>query len=192
MTDAPAAKRMTNADRGELLSLIRKREKVMRAAAGQRSADLLAEFDAQSAKIYHWDEDATWAQAKKDAEDAVAEAEKIIAARCEALGIPREFAPSLGFAWHGRGHNAVTSRRTELRRAAKSKIEALEAAAIASIEKISLQSQTDLLTQGLETDSAKLFLNSMPNLQTLMPSVQVADMQALLETARRRELNYLN
>ena len=187
------AKRMTNADRGELLSLIRKREKVMRAAAVQRSADLLAEFDAQSAKIYHWDEDATWAKAKEEAEQAVADAEKVIAARCEALGIPREFAPGISFAWHGRGHNAVNSRRTELRRAAKSKIEALEAHAVAQIEKISLQSQTDLLTQGLETDSAKLFLNSMPNMQTLMPSVQVADMQALVDTAsRKRELDYLN
>lgn len=127
-----------------------------------------------------------------EAEQAVVEADKIIAARCEALGIPREFAPGISFGWHGRGHNAVTNRRVELRRAAKSKIEALEAAAISAIEKISLQSQTELLTQGLETDSARLFLNSMPNMQTLMPSVQVADMQALLDTAAKREIAYLN
>ena len=58
MAQAPAVqKAMTKGERTELLSLVRKREKVMKQAATARSADLLADYEAQSAKIYHWDDD---------------------------------------------------------------------------------------------------------------------------------------
>lgn len=86
---------MTKGERDQLLQLVKKREKVMKVKAQERSATLLAEFDAQSAKIYHWDEDAVWASVKAEAEKAIAEAKLAIAARCSELGIPVEFAPGL-------------------------------------------------------------------------------------------------
>lgn len=117
---------MTKGERLELGQLIRKRERVMKVQAQERSAALLAEFDAQSAKIHHYDEDPVWQQSQAAAEKAVEDARLQIAARCRELGIPAEFAPDLNIYWSGRGHNAVASRRAELRRAAKSRIEAME------------------------------------------------------------------
>ena len=107
---------MTKGERQELGQLIRKREKVMKTLATERSAALLADYDAQSAKIYHYDDDEVWAGLAKDALSAVARAQAAIAERCTELGIPREFAPGLEVGWYGRGQNAAAQRRAELRR----------------------------------------------------------------------------
>jgi hypothetical protein len=186
---------MTKGERDQLLQLVKKREKVMKVKAQERSASLLAEFDAQSAKIYHWDEDAVWAKVKTEADAAIRNAQEQIATRCRELGIPLEFAPGLSMFWHGRGHNEVSSRRTELRRAAKSKIESIEKEAMSKIEAMSLDAQTSIVANGLQSDAAKTFLETMPKIEALMPPVQVSEMQALIEKRhqdRKRELDYLN
>lgn len=185
---------MTKTERGELLSLVKKRERVMKVAAQERSAALLAEFDAQSAKIYHFDDDATWSRVFEEAQLAVERAQQEIDKRCTERGIPAEFAPRLSFGWCGRGHNAVAERRVELRRAAKSKIEALEKEAVTKIERLSLQAQTDIVTAGLESAGAKAFLESMPKLEQLMPPVEIGEIQSLIETRRqeRKQLGYYN
>lgn len=183
---------MTKAERQELGQLIRKRERVMKSQAQERSALLLAEFDAQSAKIYHYDEDPVWRRVQAEAEKAVEAARATIAARCSELGIPVEFAPDMSLVWHGRGHNAVAQRRAELRRAAKSRIEAMEREAITKIERLSLQAQTEVLAQGLESDAAKAFLEAMPSMDALMPPIQIGEIQSLVETKRNeRRLEWL-
>lgn len=182
---------MTKQERADLLSLVRKRERVLKTEAEKRSAALLAEFDIQSAKIHSWDDDEVWKAAQSEAECVILEANAKIAARCRKLGIPEEFAPGMSFHWHGRGHNAVASRRTELRRAAKSKIEAMQTHAFAEIESLSLTAQTEIVANGLETDAAKIFLSQMPSMASLMPPVSVPEIQALIETRRaegRRDL----
>ena len=121
---------VTKSERQELMQLIRKRERVMKSQAQERSALLLAEFDAASAKIHHYDEDPVWQRATAEANKAVETAKLEVSARCAELGIPAEFAPCLSFNWYGRGQNAVAARRAELRRAAQSRIEALEREAI--------------------------------------------------------------
>lgn len=178
---------MTKGERTELGQLIRKREKVMKSQASERSAMLLAEFDAQSAKIHNYDDDAVWQAATEAAEKAVAAATEVIAERCAQLGIPAEFAPYFHFKWHGRGHNAVASRRDELRRAAKSRIEALEREAITKIERMSLEAQTEVIANGLQSEAARKFLDAMPALDVLMPPLQIGEIQTLLEAKRAEQ-----
>jgi len=178
---------MTKGERADLLSLVKKREKVMKSQATERSAALLAEFDAQSAKIYHFDDDETWAAVFADAQAAVDKANEEIAKRGKERGIPVEFLPGLAFGWHGRGHNAVSERRAELRRAAKSKIEALEKEAVTKIERLSLEAQTNIVAQGLDSESAKAFLEAMPKLEALMPPVEVGEIQSLVEAKRAEQ-----
>lgn len=177
---------MTKGERQELGQLIRKREKVLKAQAAERSAALMAEFDAAMAKVYHYDDDPVWAQAQIEAEKAVQEAQTTIAARCAELGIPAEFAPGLSVYWHGRGQSAVASRRAELRRAAKSRVEAIEKEAITRIERLSLEAQTQVIASGLESDAAKTFLNAMPKMEELMPPVRIEEIQTLVETQRNK------
>lgn len=183
---------MTKGERAELGALIRKREKVMKATARERSLALLAEFDAASAKIFHYDEDAVWQQAQAEAAAAVKAAQELVEQRCRDRGIPAEFAPSLALSWYGRGHNAVSGRRAEFRRAAKSRIEAIEAEAIAKIERLSLEAQTQVISSGLESEAAKAFLTSMPSVEALKPSVPVTEIQSLVEARHaERQIGYL-
>src|SRR5207237_7136855 len=104
--------RMTKGERSELGQLIRKRERVLKSQATERAALMLAEFDAQSARIYSFDDDEVWKKATQEAEEIVAESDRKIKARCKELGIPAEFAPGLDLEWYERGQNAVASRRT--------------------------------------------------------------------------------
>ena len=189
-----SAEAMTKGERSELLSLVKKRERVMKAQAEERSAALLAEFDAQSAKIYHYDDDAVWAQLFAETQALVEKAQAEISKRAVERGIPAEFAPGIHFGWHGRGHNAVADRRVELRRAAKSKIEAMQKEAISKIERLSLEAQTEIVASGLTSDGARAFLDAMPKLEQLMPPVEVGEMQTLIETRRaeRKQLGYYN
>jgi hypothetical protein len=182
---------MTKGERHELTQLVRKRERVMKIQAQERSALLLAEFDAQSAKIYHFDEDPVWKRVQAEAAKAIGEAQIQIAARCAELSIPAEFAPGIDMFWHGRGHNAVAERRAELRRAAKSRVDAIEKEAVTKIERLSLQAQTEIIANGLESDAAKEFLNAMPALEALMPPIAFDEIQSLVETRRsQRRLSY--
>lgn len=174
--------KITKTERHELTQLIKKREKVMKTQAQERSAALLAEFEAQSAKIHHYDEDEVWQKAEEGARAAVDAANQQIAARCKKLGIPAEFAPYVAFGWSGRGHNAVSNRRDELRRAAKTKIALLEAEAISKIERMSLEAQTEIVSKGLESDAAIAFLNAMPALASLMPPIEVTEITSLIES----------
>ena len=180
---------MTKSERAELGSLIRKRERVMKAAARERSAQLLAEFDTQSATIYKFDDDDIWKAATLAAQAAAEEAAETIRARCRELGIPPEFAPGVSFGWFGRGQNAVAERRAELRRMAKSKIEKIEAETITKIEHLSLAAQTEIVVSGLESTAATQFLSRMPSVEELMPSVDVGAIKELVD-ARKPSLTY--
>jgi hypothetical protein len=186
MNEPAVAKPMSRGERAELGQLIRKREKVMKSKAAERSAQMLADFDAATAKIYHFDEDAVWAEAQREAQSAIDSASAMIAARCLELGIPAEFAPGLTMYWHGRGQNAVRDRRVEMRRAAKSRIDAIEKEAISKIERLSLEAQTEVLANGLESEAARSFLNTLPPIEKMMPTIEVREVEQLIEAKHKQ------
>lgn len=177
--------KMTKSERTELGQLIRKRERVMKAQATERAAQMLAEFDTQCAQLYSFDDDEVWKQATDEAEKVVAEANATIKARCKKLGIPAEFSPSLGFGWIERGQNAVASRRAELRRMAKSRITAIERETQTKIERISLSAQTEVIANGLVSADARKFLEQMPSLEVLMPAIDVKQMKQIADKKHR-------
>jgi hypothetical protein len=179
--------KMTKGERTELGQLIRKREKVLKTGAAERSAAMMAEFDRQLAAIYSYDDDEIWKRATDMAKAAVDKAQQEVMERCRDLGIPPEFAPGLSMSWHGRGQNALSERRAELRRMAKSKIELIEKEAITKIEKMSLAAQTEVIANGLQSDAAKAFLEAMPPIETLMPSVDATEVKQLVEAKRAKQ-----
>ena len=72
---------MTRSERTDLATLVRQRERLLKTLAAQRSAELMADVEAQLARIYHFDEDDTWAAAEEAAEEAMKEAQTEIAER---------------------------------------------------------------------------------------------------------------
>src|SRR5262245_47123522 len=130
MTAAP----MGRQEREDLQRLVRQREKALKSAAKQRSAELLADFENQLGQQYAFNQDKVWQEAACRAQQEVAKAQQRIAARCAELGIPARFAPELAVHWYSRGENAVKQRRDELRRMAQTRVAAIEQRAIVQIE----------------------------------------------------------
>jgi len=180
--------KMTRSERVELGQLIRKRERVMKSQTMERAAFMLAEFDQQSAQLYSFDDDEVWAEATREAEKIVAESSEKIRRRCKKLGIPSEFAPFLSFGWMQRGQNAVAGRRAELRRMAKSRIDAIARETYAKIERLSLTAQTEVIANGMESVAARDFLEKMPSLELLMPKIDAKEIKQLSD--RQHEKNY--
>jgi hypothetical protein len=168
--------RMSRAEREDLQRLVRQREKVLKSAAKQRSAELLADFENQMGQTYAFDQDEIWKQATEAAEREVTKAQKLIAARCAELGIPKQFAPGLELAWRHRGyHNRIAERRAELRKMATTQIEAIERKAITDIEMNCLGAQEQLAIAGVTSEAARGFIESLPSVETLMPRLSFAE-----------------
>ena len=171
---------MTKGERTDLARLIRHRERLAKSAASQRSAELLADAEHQLGAIYSFDDDETWAALHSSCDKAVKAAQVEIAKRCQELKIPKNFAPGLELRWYGRGENASKDRRAELRRMATTRIAAMEKSARTAIEGHSVEVQTELLAGGLTSDAAKLFLEKMPAVETLMPMLNETEIKGLL------------
>lgn len=172
---------MTKAEREALAKLIRQRERLAKTAAAERSAALLADFEQQADREYRWNEDDVWKAAVLAAKEEIAKAQVKIADRCRELGIPQPFAPTLSVAWHQQ-RAAAGGERAKMRQVAKRRIEQIEATARTAIERASVAAQEALLTGGLTTEAARLFAESLPSVEELMPSLQMADLQkALIE-----------
>src|SRR5215813_8614646 len=116
---------MSSMSKGEcedLQRLVRQREKVLKSAAKQRSAELIADFENQMGQQYSFDQDEIWEAAVNSLKPVIERAKQQIAHRCHELGIPRQFAPTISLDWVHRGYdNLLEKRRTELRRMAQTR-----------------------------------------------------------------------
>lgn len=176
---------MTRREREDLAALVRRREKVSKTGVKERTSQLTAQVEAQLAAIYPED-DPRWKDITAEAQRAAQAADAAVAEKCRALGIPEQFRPGLSLFWHGRGENAMGSRRAELRQLAKRRIDALEKSAYAAIEARSVEVQTQLLAGGLESDAARAFLETMPTAEALMPVVVVEQLEQLANAGRKK------
>jgi hypothetical protein len=184
---------MTRTERQELLQICRQRERVAKSDAAAVAAKRKADFAAQLAADYSFDQDEVWRQAHAAAEEATEKAQEEVARRCRELGIPRSFAPTLYLGWSGRGENASASRRAELTRVAHTKIDQLEKEARHEIARASVDIQTQLMAAGLESTDAKAFLDAMPTADQLMPAftLEQAKKQLQAQQTVREELSRL-
>ncbi len=74
----------------------------------------------------------------------------------------------------------AVERRTELRRVAYTKIDELEKHAKLAIDRQSAETQTKLLADGLTSEDARRWLESMPTAEQLMPPVSMAEIRKRL------------
>jgi len=166
---------MTKHEREDLQRLVRQREKVLKSAAKQRSAELIADFENQMGQEFSFDQDEVWERATKIAQAALAKANEQIAARCHEIGIPKRFAPGLDLSWYGRHESATKQRRDELRKMAETRIEAIERKAVTEIELSCLAAQEQIALSGLTTEAARQFVEALPKIEALMPRLTFAE-----------------
>lgn len=171
---------MTRSDRDTLIKIARQRERLAKSEAKERAAQLLADFEKQLDRRYHYDENEVWSEATRIAKASVKEARDRVSAECERLGIPKQFAPKLQLDWYDRNRNAVKEERTEMRRVATKTIDALQKAAMTAIERRSIDTQEKIMVGGLSSEDARLFLEAMPTAEALMPAISVERIETLM------------
>ncbi len=183
-------RQMTKAEREDLIRLVKQRERVAKTAAEQRSAAMMSDFETQVSALHAFDRNEVWRATTQVAIEAAKKANEEIAKEAERLGVPREFRPSLSYHWHQRGDNEVAQRRDELRRAAKAEIAAIEKTALVQIEATSVQAQTEIIANGLNSEAAIAFLNSLPAIESMMPPLDLNAIQAKIAANARHQMSY--
>jgi hypothetical protein len=181
---------MTKGERDDLVRLVKQRERVAKTAAEQRSAAMLAEFEQQISAVHSFATNEVWKAATEAAIDAAKVANEKIVAEADHLGIPKEFQPKLSFHWARRGENEYQARRDELRKVAKAEIDALEKVARVQIESQSVSAQTEIIANGLSSEAAIAFLNRLPAIDSMMPALDVTQIQAKLAERARKSGGY--
>lgn len=177
--------KMTKAERDDLVRLIKQREKLSKSAAEQRSAMMLADFERKMTAIHSFDKNEVWNAAMQAGIEQAAKVNDAIAAEADKLGIPAEFRPSVHWHWQSRGENAYHERRAELRKVAQAEILAMERTARVQIEARSIEAQTEIIANGLDSEAAIAFLEKLPPIESMMPSLDpMAIQKKLAETAR--------
>jgi hypothetical protein len=185
--------RMTSAERNSLLVLVlvlvlvRQGERVAKTDAAEYAATLLADFEAKLAAVYYPSDHPAWKTARKAADRAVAEANAAVAEVCRELGIPKAFAPGISAGWCSRGANASNERRSELRRVAKTEIEARVKRAQAAIARASVGAQERIIAAGLTSEAARALLAELPTPQQLLPNLDVGAIEPLAGPLRTRD-----
>jgi hypothetical protein len=172
---------MTRTERQDLLQICRQRERVAKGEAVSMAARRKAEFEAQLAREYSWDESEIWKAAALAALEFTRQCSAQVAADCDKRGIPRWAQPRISEPyWYGRGENATRERRAELTRVANAKIDQHLKETVHAIQRASVEIQTQLVAGGLTSADAKAFLESMPTPAQLMPVVTVEEIQKQL------------
>lgn len=186
MTD----RRMTKSERDDLVRLVKQRERVAKTAAQQRSLAMVAEFEQSMNAVHRWATNdvmkATSDVIKEAAMKAAAEIEK----QAEQLGIPMEFRPRITVNVMRETERVLQYRRDEMRRLAKAEIAALEQVARVQIEQASVQAQTEIVANGLDSAAAIAFLEKLPPIDTMMPVLDVTRIQAKLAERARESSSY--
>jgi hypothetical protein len=170
---------MTRTERNDLAKLCRQRERLAKAAADARAAEMRADFQRKLAAVFSFDDHVVWQKAYAGAKAAVEKAQAEIETTLSGLGIHRSFGPQMNLSWWGRGENASKERRAELTKVAYSRIEAQTKQAKHSIEAASVEIQTRLVADSLESEDARRFLESMPAAADLMPLLTTPEIREL-------------
>lgn len=167
---------MTTRDRDTLTKIARQRARVAKSMVAQRQAQLLADFEEQSAAIYSARDEA-WAEVVREAHVKVAEVNAHIAEVCRQRNIPAEFAPRMAAGFVDRGQNIDASRRVELRKLAERQIDAAAKAAKLEIDRADAEVQVELLTGALTTEAARGFVERIPTAEALMPALRLVELE---------------
>jgi hypothetical protein len=176
---------MTKGERDELSKLVRLNFRVARGGIDQRKTELIADFEASLAKKWSlYDE--LWKDSVKVAKAAVKQTNKVIAERYAETGAPPEFAPELSMGWFSRGENESASRRGELRKVAVTRIEAKAIAAKQTLNEKEAAVLTKLARTALHSEEARAFLDEVPSLEALMPTISVEAIEAAAKLSGRR------
>jgi hypothetical protein len=171
----------------KLLKLSEREARALKAATEARKAQVIADGEAAIAAKYSPKYKPEWEPLAAEAQVIANKLNALIIKDLKDEGVPEEFCPSLLVKWINRGENSYVDRRTELKSVLKSEACAQQKLAVTQIELWLIQRQTELLPYGMQSDDAKRLLAERPSLETLMPSLQLNDIEGKLNEIPSRD-----
>jgi hypothetical protein len=175
---------VSKTERAELAGVVKRRHKLAKAAVDQRRAAVLADFEELLAK--QWEPvELAGKELVEIARKAQAEVQRQIEETWRQRGLPEEMMPDSYFGMTGRGSNALAKRRSELRRVATTRAEALALKAKLAIDASEADQLGALAAGGLTSSEAKEFLNAVPQAEDLVPTLTIAELESELPSMRR-------
>lgn len=169
---------LTKTERSELRSLIRRRAVIAKKDIDARKAVLLADFEEQLTEEFQ-PEDERWAEVVRSAERAVRDANRELTEVFDRLNVRKDIRPQLGVAWGMRPD--IDMRKWQLRRAAKRRAEAMCDEAKLAIDRQAVAIEGRLAATALISTEASEWLASLPQVDDLVRSLDVASVRAELE-----------
>ena len=171
---------MSKGERTDIFRVVRAQERLAKTEVKEQATALKAEFEQQLDTTYSFNSDEVWSQVDKIVEEAVGLAETMVKKRSAELGIPKQFAPSIGRYWSAGGRQLIDKEHAKMRRVAHTRIDAMAAEAHTKIERWSVETQTKLVASGLTSEAAQTFLEAMPKPGSMMVLLTVDDARQLL------------
>jgi hypothetical protein len=173
---------LTPREQSQLLAIAKKQESVTKSQLVAYGAKLLTDLDKQLDTVYNFDQDEIWTKAEEMAREALEEAQAVVEGRSRELGIPAKFAPRISGGWIRGGEQLFKERRADLRNMAKRSVEAMIKESKAQIEAASLEVQKQILQVNFSQE-AKAILDAMPTPEQLMPPLQLAEVEKMLDSS---------
>ena len=194
MNEKPA-KKLSRQEAHDIGMIIRDRAKVLRTHAEEQAAAYRLEAEEQIAELFQWADNDIFRKASEIGGEVISGATELIAKKCEALGIPTEFAPGLALDWTNRGANAINKRKEELRRAARLKIDAMLKASITQIDQEALEHRTKVVQNSALSAEAAAFIDSFKPIEEKMKQLSIDEIEKAVEdqklTGRERFANLI-
>jgi hypothetical protein len=177
---------MSRLDREDIRKAANASARVAKADVEARKAELLADFEAQLAAEYEFD-DARWAAITEGAQRAVAAADEEVRRICAEVGIPERFRPQIaGPTWYRRGENAAKERRAELRKVATTRLDAQAKKAKVEIDRENDRFQAAILAATLTNTQAQEWMARLPTAEALLHPLELRAIEQ--ETKTRDDL----
>ena len=173
---------MTKHELDLLLRALRANLKAARAAILGIEPKLRTAFENELNTFYPLRSDHVWQEQFELLENTWKQCQTKVDERCDQLGIPRRFRPSIGSPhWQHAGLNMVKELRADLRRAAYTQISAMVKERIEELERKSANFQLGIMATGIVSPDAKAFFDSLPKVDELFPPLSAKEVFALME-----------
>ena len=184
MNEKPA-KKLTSKEAHTIGVIIRDRARVLRTHAEEQAAAYRLEAEDQINQLFDWAQADIWRKAIAAANEVIDGATELIARKCEALGIPTEYAPGLSVDLTNRGQALIDKRKAELRRAAKLKIDSMLKASLTQIDQEALDHRTKVVQNSALSPEAQAFIETFKPIDETMKQLSISDIEKAVEDQKR-------
>jgi hypothetical protein len=182
--------RLSNKEIEYLLRALRTNVKAAKTAILGLEPKLRADFEDKLNTTYPLQSDPVWEKAFHAVVDQYKMSQAKVEARCDELGIPVRFRPSIQPpGWLRGGFNMVKEFRADMRRVTYMHIKAMVQERVEEQEREAARVQLEILAHGCVTPVAQAFFDQLPNVEDLVKPITAQEAFSLLEGAPLEHIN---